>query len=71
MVTTIQIDETTLLLLKKLKGELQAKSYEDAIKKIVIERTKRESMAGFLGKKYGKISRKKILDNLREKHDRL
>ncbi|MEK6836032.1 MAG: hypothetical protein AABX94_00030 [Nanoarchaeota archaeon] len=52
MVTTIQVNERTLLLLKKLKEELQAKSYEDAITKIANQRMKvKESMAGSL-KKY-------------------
>ncbi len=30
----------------------------------------KEFMAGYLGKKYGKISRKEILKDLRDKHDR-
>ena len=51
MVTTIQINEKTLLLLKRLKEELQAKSYEEAIKKVVMGRTIKISMAGSL-KKY-------------------
>lgn len=50
MVTTIQVDEKTLLLLKKLKEELMTKSYDEAITKLVIKRT-RGSMAGSL-KKY-------------------
>ena len=72
MVTTIQVNERTLILLKKLKEELQAKSYEDAIIKIANQRMKsKESMAGYLGKKYGKISKEKILNDLREKNDRI
>ena len=72
MVTTIQVNERTLLLLKKLKEELQARSYEDAITKMANQRMKvKESMAGFLGKKYGKVSKKEILKDLRDKHDRL
>ena len=58
MVTTIQVNERTLLLLKKLKEELQAKSYEEAIIKVANQRTKvKESMAGSL-KKYIKNSQK-------------
>lgn len=71
MTTTIQLNENTLLLLKKLKEEVEAKSYEEAIKKIIIERTKKEVMAGYLGKKYGKLSRKEILKGLRDKNERL
>ena len=52
MVTTIQVNERTILLLKKLKEELQAKSYEEAITKMANQRMKiKESMAGSL-KKY-------------------
>jgi len=51
MVTTIQIDERTLLLLKKLKEEFQAISYDEAITKLAVQRTKGKSMAGSL-KKY-------------------
>ena len=71
MVTTIQLNENTLRLLKKLKEEVEAKSYEEVIKKIIMERTKKESMAGYLGKKYGLLSRKEILKGLRDKYDRL
>ncbi len=58
MVTTIQVNERTLLLLKKLKEEFQTKSYEEAIIKVANQRTKvKESMAGSL-KKYIKNSQK-------------
>ncbi|MBS3076941.1 hypothetical protein J4233_01585 [Candidatus Pacearchaeota archaeon] len=67
--TTIQINTRTLQLLKKLKQELEAKSYEETINKLAIERTKK-SIAGFLGKKYGKLSRKRILKDLRDEDDR-
>ncbi len=52
MVTTIQVDEKTILLLKKLKEELEASSYDEAINKIAIKYiTPKKSMAGSL-KKY-------------------
>jgi hypothetical protein len=51
MPTTIQVDEKTLLLLKKLKEQLVAASYDEAITKLAMQRTKGESMAGSL-KKY-------------------
>ncbi|MEK6908961.1 MAG: hypothetical protein AABX23_02835 [Nanoarchaeota archaeon] len=69
MVTTIQVNERTLLLLKKLKEELQASSYEEAIIKLAVQRATRKSMAGYLGKKYGKLSRKEIMEDLRDKND--
>lgn len=71
MVTTIQVNERTLILLKKLKEQMRADSYEEVINKIVAERTNNISFAGFLGEKYGKISKKEILKNLRDKNDRI
>ena len=70
MPTTIQIDENTLKLLKKIKGELNTKSYNETIIKIVVNSSKKESLAGFLGKYTGKKSRKEILKDLRDKNDR-
>jgi hypothetical protein len=70
MVTTIQVNEKTLALLKKLRDEIKAKSYEEAIIKVIVERAKKDSMAGFLGKKYGKLSKKEILKDLRDEDDR-
>ena len=74
MTTTIQIDEKTLLLLKKLKQEFQASSYNEAIIKMVVQRTKNRSMAGSL-KKYLKRGEtaQTIIDELqkdRRKSDR-
>lgn len=66
MQTTIQVSEKTLLLLKKLKEELQTASYEEAINRIAIERVNKTSMAGYLGKYYKKIPLKKILEELKE-----
>lgn len=71
MHTTIQINDTTLKLLKKIKEELKANSYDEAITRIVINSSKKESLAGFLGKYTGKKSRKEILHNLRDKNDRI
>lgn len=71
MLTTIQVNEHTLELLKKLKQELQAASYEEAITKIAAKYMVRESMAGSL-KKYvkKKLTHTQILEGLRDKHDR-
>lgn len=66
MVTTIQVKDTTLELLKKVKEETKSSSYDEAIKKIVIARAKKESFYGFLGKK----SRAWVLKDLRDEHDR-
>ena len=78
MVTTIQVDENTLLLLKKLKEELNAYSYDEAINKIAGERSKnyakKHSMAGSLKKYYKKGETLKDilkeLQNERRKSDR-
>lgn len=66
MVTTIQLNEKTLLLLKKLKEEFMSKSYEEAITKLVAERMKSKSMAGSLEKYYKNISLKKIIKDLQD-----
>jgi hypothetical protein len=72
MVTTIQVDEKTILLLKRLKQELEASSYDDAINKIAIKCLKPDrSLAGSLKKYVGKLSRDKILNELKDKHDRV
>ena len=70
MPTTIHIDEQTLKLLKKMKEELKARSYNETIIKIVVNSSKKESLAGFLSKKIGRKSREEILKNLRDKNDR-
>ena len=66
MVTTIQVQDRTLQLLKKLKEETKSNSYDETIKNIVIARTKGKSLAGFLGRR----SRTWILKDLRDKSDR-
>ena len=65
MVTTIQIDEKTLRVLKKIKEDTKSSSYDEAINKLVVNQRK-ESMAGFLGKK----PIKELLKDLRDKNDR-
>lgn len=75
MVTSIQIDERTLLLLKKLKQELNASSYDEAIVKIAVQRTKGKSVGGSLRKylKKGETLANiiKELQEERRKSDRL
>ena len=66
MATTIQIDDKTLALLKKLKEDFNASSYDDTINHIFIERlrnyAKENSLAGFLNKK----NSKKIINELKK-----
>jgi len=69
MVTTIQVSERAILLLKRLKEEMHAKSYEDVIGKLASQRATR-SMAGVFKKKYKKTPLKEILEDIREKDDR-
>ena len=72
MVTTIQVEEKTILLLKKLKQELEASSYDDAINKIALKCLKPViSQAGSLKKYAGKLSRFEILKELKDKNDRI
>jgi len=66
MVTTIQVHETTLELLKKLKEETKKQSYDETIKEIVMARTKNESLAGYLKEYMGKDSLKKTLKDLKD-----
>ena len=66
MPTTIQINERTLEVLRKIKNETKSSSYDEAINKIVASRWKGESLAGFLGR----MPRKAILRDLRDKNDR-
>ncbi len=73
--TTVQVNEQTLMLLKKLKQELEARSYDEVINKVAIQRTRKEvkSMAGSLKKYFKNESLKKILkelDDERRKSDR-
>jgi len=68
--TTIQVNTRTLQLLKKLKQELEARSYGETINKLAMKRTKK-SMAGSL-KSYMKKGEtlKDILKDLRDEDDR-
>jgi len=72
MVTTIQVDEQLLLLLKKLKEEYRAQSYREALMTGVSQLLKPKiSLAGSLKKHFPKgLSREEILKDLRDKNDR-
>ncbi len=66
MATTIQIGEHTLKILKKIKDETHSSSYDEAINKIVVDRIKKVSLAGYLGRK----PMKEVLKGLRDKNER-
>jgi predicted CopG family antitoxin len=70
MKTTIQINEKTLALLRKLKEQNEANSYDETIE-IIINKQPKKSMAGSL-KRYMKKGEKlsDILRNLRNEDDR-
>lgn len=70
MATTIQVSEQTLRLLQQLKSEFQASSYDEAITKVAIARTKNKSMAGYLGKYLNDKEKKEFLRNVRDETDR-
>lgn len=73
MTTTIQINERTLQLLKKLKEETCSNSYEEAIIKTVLNKNKEESFAGVLKEHISKKNAEKLikeLQNERRKSDR-
>ncbi len=40
MPTTVQVNEKTLQMLNKIKKEMNAKSHDEVIKKLIIERSK-------------------------------
>ena len=67
MVTTIQLEEETVKMLKGYKEQLNIATYDDLIKKILTEKTKK-SMFGFLGKTK---SMKHILRDIRDESDRI
>ena len=67
MVTTIQINDGTLKLLKKVKDETSSSSYDETINRLITIPISKESLAGYLGKK----PLKWILKDLRDKSGRL
>ena len=69
MVTTVQVRESTLQLLRAAKDRTSLTSYDEVIVNLIKSQTKK-SMAGALscGKKF---SKKEILENLRDESDRI
>lgn len=66
MTTTVQIQDDTLQLLKKVKKETHSFSYDEAIRKIVSFRVKEKSLGGYLSAYASQTTRKDV----RDKHDR-
>ena len=72
MITTVQVDEKTLLLLKKLKEYLDASSYDEAIAKVAIKHMNLgKSMAGSLGKYFKNHVTEKMIKELKEERKKL
>ncbi|HIH11324.1 TPA: hypothetical protein HA241_03985 [Candidatus Woesearchaeota archaeon] len=66
MTTTVQIQDDTLELLKKVKEETKSASYDEAIKKIVLMRVAEKSLGGYLSG----CSSKDNYKGVRDKRDR-
>ncbi|VVC01286.1 Uncharacterised protein [uncultured archaeon] len=65
MVTTIQLHEETLELLKKLRDLSSARSYEEAIIRVVKKELKPKSGYGLIR---GRITRSELAAMMREEH---
>jgi len=68
MVTTIQVSETTMQMLKKLKERTNSISYDVAIRQLIVERPKESLFGAFASKKH--YTREEILKDLRDENDR-
>ena len=66
MKTTIQIEQNTLELLKKVRENTKSNSYDEALNKIILKNINKESYFGYLGKK----NKNDLLKELRDKNDR-
>ena len=64
--TTVQVTDDTLELLRKAKTETRSSSYNEAIKKIILTRTGKKTLGGYLGRRPSH----QLLKDLRDKHDR-
>ncbi|MEK6942275.1 MAG: hypothetical protein AABW85_05450 [archaeon] len=69
MATTIQVKETTLELLKRVRKNTNASSYDEAINKLA-KKVMNKSMAGTLARKKH-YSKDEILRGLRDERDRI
>ena len=67
MVTTIQIKEDTRDTLKRLRTAYQVHTYDDVLKKMHHDLQRKESLSGILKD----IPKSRLLEGLRDEHDRL
>jgi len=68
MATTIQVSDTTMQMLKKVKERTKSASYDDAIKKLIAGQPRKSLFGEFAKKKH--YTREEILKGLRDEHDR-
>ena len=66
MTTTVQVQDETLELLRKVKAETQSSSYDEAIRKIVVLQVQEKTLGGYLGAR----SPKRLLRGLRDERER-
>jgi len=69
-VTTIQVDEHVIALLKKLKHEYNASSYGEVIVKTLNNSQKNKFLAGYLGKLLSKKEKEEIMRDDRRDSER-
>lgn len=67
MATTIQLEEETHELLKKVKESHKARTYDETVRAILVEAWPKKSMWGILGKR----PLRQLLDGLRDERDRI
>ncbi|MEK6959992.1 MAG: hypothetical protein AABX47_02380 [Nanoarchaeota archaeon] len=66
MTTTIQVTEDVLGMLKRMRDEQKADSYNTALRRVLLGQRCGKSMKGFLGKK---MKMDDIMRGLRDKED--
>lgn len=65
MPTTIQVDKETLEMLKTIREQTHATSYNEVINRMIRQKTKRSMYGALKGK-----SRKQMMKGLRDEYDR-
>lgn len=67
MVTTVQVDEKTIMLLKRIKVSLAAASYDEAISKLAVRHLRpQHSMAGSLARYFKNYSTASMVREIKE-----
>ncbi len=69
MVSSIQVQDQTMELLKKAKKRDNFPSYDELIKKLIKKDASKKSLAGFLARKKN-YSKRELLFRLRDERDR-